>query len=96
MITSRTRSKEEKKVTLVERLAIFIEWRQDPKYWYTLTQIADVVGIHIPSIAPTLSTLRRMGYVVSLKWVWSKQEYLYRIEKQSLKVLEKRVATAQR
>lgn len=86
----------EKNATILERLLIFIEWRRAPRYWYTLDEIAKNIKVHRPSLAPTFSTLRRAGYVVSLKWVYTKQQYLYRIEEQNLKSLEKRVAKAKR
>lgn len=66
--------------SITARLVIFAEWWDDKKGWFTAAQFAKILDCDKKSIHPAFSWLRRNGYLVTARWVWTKKCYLYNVK----------------
>ena len=79
--------------TINEKLMIFAEeFANVPNdYWYTRAQLADIIDCSETSLPMAFSWLRRNGYVVDNRRVYTEEVNQHHIQRMDIKVLKKQV-----
>jgi hypothetical protein len=77
--------------SVIDRIIVFTEWWTDDKSWFTLAQFAEILDCNVVSVLPSLSWLRRNGYIITRRWVWAKRCNLYRVERGEPTTMNKQV-----
>ena len=81
-----------RKPSVIDKLTIFVDNVTKGKGQFTVAQLCDILDCNATSISPTLSWMRRNGYVVALSKSWLAGVYLYEIHRGSAKALERQTA----
>jgi hypothetical protein len=77
------------------RLSIFAAWWDDEDGWFTPAQLAEIIECAEGSIPSAFTWLRRHGFVVSVRRVWTKQVNLYNIQRCKSWALDRQVDRSQ-
>ncbi len=85
------------KPSIKDKLTAFVEWHKDivDKDWYTPQQFATILGCAKSSVSSAFVWLRRNGYIVSSRRVWTHACYVYNLRRGSISLLERQVARAE-
>ena len=81
--------------SITARLSIFAAWWDDADGWFTTTQLAEIIECAESSIPSAFSWLRRHGFVVSVRRVWTKQTNLYNVQRCKSWTLDRQVDRSQ-